>query len=182
MSWTPTIVGGSDELPSAKRPSPSASVETSYYGYRRRKARNPLRLHVDHVREAVTEANKLEHDPDDIELIRRGAESARLLADTLARAAGGALSPKEAAASEAVPASDGNEVHAQAFRDLEGDVCDLERMGHIARELMMECSAREDGLRPLELATFAVWQLAKMTQEFRESYYKRYHGETQGAS
>ena len=68
------------------------------------------------------------------------------------------------------------------FLDLEGDVCDLERMGHIARELMMECSAREDGLRQLELATFAVWQLAKMTQEFRESYYKRYDGEKQGAS
>ena len=180
MNWTPTIVGGSDELPSEKRPSPS--VETGYYGYRRRKARNPLRLHVDHVRKAVTEANKLEHDPDDVELIRRGAESARLLAVTLARAAGGGWSPKEPVASEAVPASDYNSGHAQAFRDLEGDVCDLERMGHIARQLMMECSAREDGVRPLELATFAVWQLAKMTQEFRESYYKRYAGEKQGAS
>jgi hypothetical protein len=77
---------------------------------------------------------------------------------------------------------DSNDRHAQAFCDLEGDVCDLERMGHIARDLMMECSAREDSLRPLELATFAVWQLAKMTQEFRESYYKRYHGGKQGAS
>ena len=77
---------------------------------------------------------------------------------------------------------DGDRRFAEAFRDLEGDVCDLERMGHIARDLMMECSAREDGLRPLELATFAVWQLAKMTQEFRESYYKRYDGEKQGAS
>ena len=77
---------------------------------------------------------------------------------------------------------DGDRRFAEAFRDLEGDVCDLERMGHIARELMMECSAREDGLRPLELATFAVWQLAKMTQEFRESYYKRYEGKLVGAS
>jgi hypothetical protein len=77
---------------------------------------------------------------------------------------------------------DANEVHAEAYRDLEGDVCDLERMGAIAENLIMECSASEDGLRELELATFAVCQLAKMIGEFRESYYKRYNGEKQGAS
>ena len=69
---------------------------------------------------------------------------------------------------------------AEAFRDLEGDVCDLERMGAIAQDLIMECFAREDSLRQLELATFAVWQLAKMTREFKESYFKRYHGELVG--
>jgi hypothetical protein len=90
--------------------------------------------------------------------------------------------PGETSTPEAHTECEMNEIQAQAFRDLEGDVCDLERMGHIARGLMMECSATEDGLRPLELATFAVWQLAKMTQEFRESFYKRYHGEKQGAS
>jgi hypothetical protein len=72
---------------------------------------------------------------------------------------------------------DGDRCHAEAFRDLEGEVCDLERMGHIARDLIMECAAREDSLRQLELAVFAVWQLAKMTRDFRESYQKRYHGE-----
>jgi hypothetical protein len=72
--------------------------------------------------------------------------------------------------------------HAEAFRDLEGDVCDLERMGAIAQDLIMECAAREDSLRELELAVFAVWQLAKMTHEFRESYFKRWHGEKRGAS
>src|ERR1039457_6857364 len=90
--------------------------------------------------------------------------------------------PGETSTPEANTERDVNEIQAQAFRDLEGDVCDLERMGHIARDLMMECSAREDGLRQLELATFAVWQLAKMTREFKESYFKRYHGELTGAS
>jgi hypothetical protein len=55
-------------------------------------------------------------------------------------------------------------------------------MGAIAENLIMECSAGEDGLRELELATFAVCQLAKMIREFRESYYKRYDGEKQGVS
>jgi hypothetical protein len=70
----------------------------------------------------------------------------------------------------------------EAFRDLEGDVCDLERMGHIAQDLIMDCAAREDHFRQLELATFAVWQLAKMAREFRDNYYKRHHGEMRGVS
>jgi hypothetical protein len=51
-----------------------------------------------------------------------------------------------------------------------------------ARALLLKCAAREDSSRKLELAIFAVWQLAKMTQEFKESYYRRYHGEKQDAS
>jgi hypothetical protein len=74
------------------------------------------------------------------------------------------------------------EVHAQAFLDIEGDVCDLERTGAITHDLIMECSAREDGSRQLELATFAVWQLAKMTKEFKESYYQRFEGKLVGSS
>ena len=72
---------------------------------------------------------------------------------------------------------DGDRPHAEAFRDLEPEVCDLERMGDIAQDLIMQCGAREDSLRKLELAAFAVSQLAKMTRDFREIYYKRYHGE-----
>jgi len=34
----------------------------------------------------------------------------------------------------------------------------------------------------LELATFAVWQLAKMAKEFRANYQKRWHGELVGVS
>jgi hypothetical protein len=72
---------------------------------------------------------------------------------------------------------DGDRPHAEAFRDLEPEVCGLELMGDIAQDLIMQCAAREDSLRKLELAAFAVSQLAKMTRDFREIYYKRYHGE-----
>lgn len=65
---------------------------------------------------------------------------------------------------------------------MEGEVCDLERAGAIARDLIMECSAREDSLRQLELAVFAVWQLEKLTRAFRGNYYKRWHGERVGVS
>jgi hypothetical protein len=77
---------------------------------------------------------------------------------------------------------DDNEVHAQAFRDLEGDVCDLERMGQIAQDLIVQCVAREDGYRELELSSFAVMQLAKMLRDFKDRYYKRWNGELTGAS
>jgi hypothetical protein len=55
-------------------------------------------------------------------------------------------------------------------------------MGDIARSLIMQCAAREDSFRQLELAVFAVWLLAKMTREFKENYQKRYHGEMLGPS
>jgi hypothetical protein len=77
---------------------------------------------------------------------------------------------------------DDNEVHAEAFRDIEGEVCDLDRMGEIAQNLIMNCAAKEDSFHDLELATFAVWQLAKMAKEFRANYQKRYHGELVGVS
>jgi hypothetical protein len=77
---------------------------------------------------------------------------------------------------------DPNKVHAEAFRDIEGEVCDLDRMGEIARDLIMNCAAKEDSFHDLELATFAVWQLAKMAKEFRDNYQKRYHGELVGVS
>ena len=77
---------------------------------------------------------------------------------------------------------DPNEVHAEAFRDIEGEVCDLDRMGEIAQNLIMNCAAKEDSFHDLELATFAVWHLAKMAKEFRANYQKRYHGELVGVS
>lgn len=74
------------------------------------------------------------------------------------------------------------ELHSKAFRDLEGAVCDLERMGQIAQDLIVQCVAREDGDRELELSTFAVMQLAKMLRDFKDRYYQRWHGELTGAS
>jgi hypothetical protein len=72
-------------------------------------------------------------------------------------------------------------LHAKAFRDLEGGVCDLERMGQIAQDLIVQCVAREDGYRELELSSFAVMELAKMLRDFKCRYYKRWHGELVGA-
>jgi hypothetical protein len=53
----------------------------------------------------------------------------------------------------------------------------LDCMGEIALNLIMNCTAKEDSFRDLQLATFAVWQLAKMTKEFRTNYFKRWDGE-----
>jgi hypothetical protein len=78
--------------------------------------------------------------------------------------------------------SEVDKLHSEAFRDLEGEVCDLDRMGEIARNLIMNCAAKEDSFHDLELATFAVWQLAKMAKEFRTNYQKRWYGELVGAS
>jgi hypothetical protein len=55
-------------------------------------------------------------------------------------------------------------------------------MGEIANDLIMNCAAREDSLHDLELAGFAVSQLAKLLKEFRGNYDKRWHGELVGAS
>jgi hypothetical protein len=73
-------------------------------------------------------------------------------------------------------------LHSEAFRDLEGEVCDLDRTGEIGNDLIMNCAAREDSCHNLELAAFAVWQLAKMLKEFRASYYAAWHGEKRGAA
>ncbi len=58
-------------------------------------------------------------------------------------------------------------LHSEAFRDLEGAVCDLDRMGEITQNLIMNCATGEDSLHDLELATFAIGLLAKMTKEFK---------------
>jgi hypothetical protein len=75
-----------------------------------------------------------------------------------------------------------DKLHSEAFRDLEGDVCDLERMGQIAEDLIVQCVAKQEGYRELELSTFAVTHLAKMLRDFKDQYYKRWNGELTGAS
>lgn len=68
-------------------------------------------------------------------------------------------------------------VHSEAFRDMEGEVCDLDRAGEIARDLIMNCKAADDGSNDLELTVFAVGQFADMAKAFRANYYKRWHDE-----
>jgi hypothetical protein len=55
-------------------------------------------------------------------------------------------------------------------------------MGQIAQDLIVQCVAREDGYRELELSSFAVTQLAKMLRDFKDRYYKRWDGDLVGAS
>jgi hypothetical protein len=55
-------------------------------------------------------------------------------------------------------------------------------MAEIARSLIVNCLANEEGMHNLRLATFAVFQMAKMAKEFRENYGKRYNGELTGVS
>jgi hypothetical protein len=51
----------------------------------RRNSRNPLRVHLQRVSIAITEANRIDHVDDDwIDRIRRGVEAVRALADELA--------------------------------------------------------------------------------------------------
>lgn len=73
-----------------------------------------------------------------------------------------------------------DKLHSQVFRDLEGDVCDLERMGQIAHDLIGQCSTGEDGYRKPELSFFAVMHLAKMLRDFKDRYERRWHGELTG--
>ena len=83
----------------------------------------------------------------------------------------------EVHADRPVTKSEIDKLHSEAFRNLEGEVCDLDRMGEIANDLIMNCAAREDCFHNLELASFAVWQMAKMPQEFRANYNAAWHGE-----
>ena len=66
---------------------PYASIpETEYEPRPTRFAKNPLRKHVTVLSLAIVEANKHDQfiDHDGLDYIRRGAESARILADELA--------------------------------------------------------------------------------------------------
>jgi hypothetical protein len=46
----------------------------------------------------------------------------------------------------------------------------------------MNCVASKENSHDLELASFAVSQLAKMAKEFRANYEKRWYGERAGVS
>ena len=40
-----------------------------------------------------------------------------------------------------------DKLHSAAFRDLEGEVCDLDHMGEIARNLIANCAMKEDSFQ-----------------------------------
>ncbi len=75
-----------------------------------------------------------------------------------------------------------DKLHAQAFRDLETEVSDLQRMGTIADRLVMEWVDDKDNVRRMELANFAVNHLSDMLDAFNEGYQARWCGEKRGAA
>jgi hypothetical protein len=74
---------------------------------------------------------------------------------------------KKPAPFEAAPKS-GTDLHAQAFRDIEPEICDCVRMGYIAAQLIMNND---------EAAPFAVGHLYEMLRRFKQEYYAAYHGD-----
>ena len=68
---------------------------------------------------------------------------------------------KKPASFEAAPESGAN-VHAQAFLDLEPEICDCVRMSYIAAQLVMNGD---------KAAPFAVAHLYEMLRRFRQEYY-----------
>ena len=77
-----------------------------------------------------------------------------------------------------VSEDDTDTLHSEAFRDLEGEIHDLGLIGEIAEPLIMSCTiGKEDSMRKLELAQFAVLRLTQMLKEFEANYRKRWHNE-----
>jgi hypothetical protein len=56
-------------------------------------------------------------------------------------------------ADKPITESEIDKLHSKAFRNLEGEVCDLDRAGEIANDLIMNCAAREDSFHNLELVS-----------------------------
>jgi len=63
------------------------------------------------------------------------------------------------------------------FIDLELRISDLANMGEIAQQLISKCAAREDKLRDLDMATFAVFKLSEMLTKLKSDYQAAWHGE-----
>jgi len=66
--------------------------------------------------------------------------------------------------------------YAAGFREIEGDVCNLARMGDVAAILAAEADGRDPMSVEVELATFAVHHLNEMLQSFRKKYFALYDG------
>jgi hypothetical protein len=85
-------------------------------------------------------------------------------------------------AERSITESEIDKLHSEAFRDLEEEVADLERMGAIADMLVIEWALDKDNVRCMELASFASNHLADMLRAFQDGYHARWHGEKRGQS
>jgi hypothetical protein len=59
--------------------------------------------------------------------------------------------------------------HAQAFRNLEGEICDCMRMAGIAAQL----TSNEDDSAP-----FAIFHVYEMLRRLKQEYYEAYEGDS----
>jgi hypothetical protein len=70
---------------------------------------------------------------------------------------------------------DDNELHAEAFRDLDGRIDDCAILASIALQMVAPAiGGRED---KHEKAMFAVFEVAKMLKKLKADYQAMYHGE-----
>jgi hypothetical protein len=69
--------------------------------------------------------------------------------------------------------TDGAIARDKRFRDLDAEVCDLDRMGEIAEHFVVEWMGLESSEPPreAELAFYAVQELRKRVSEFKTHYF-----------
>jgi hypothetical protein len=65
-------------------------------------------------------------------------------------------------------------LHSEAFRDLEGSLCDCVTMGQIAAQCMGNAQCQD------ELLAFSVFNLSRMLDALKAEYEARWHGERRG--
>jgi hypothetical protein len=75
-----------------------------------------------------------------------------------------------------------NKTHAQAFRDLESKICDLERWAELAASLAAHCCCDQRSWRELELAVLVVQQLSEQAGDFKRDYYRAWKDAPEGCS
>lgn len=74
------------------------------------------------------------------------------------------------------PPEDEDQRHAKAFRDLEPEVCDLDRLGEITEGLMADVLDHPTDGRRFELAFLMAQKLAEALQQFKVDYYAAWYG------
>jgi hypothetical protein len=85
--------------------------------------------------------------------------------------------PSAVPTSKVLTERDEDGLHARAFRDLESEVCDLNRWAELARRLVLECACDRRSWRELELAVLVVERLSGLAGDFQDRYYLRWKNE-----
>lgn len=75
--------------------------------------------------------------------------------------------------------SEVDKVHAEAFRDLEGEIHSVWCASEIAQNYIQQCGPADTAAnrQALEVATFAIRQLGELIELLKSNYDKRWHNE-----